>query len=53
MMMSLDDKRFQTPGQLPDAVCAVRRDLSTDGTGPKTIFIAEKDERLQEQAARS
>ncbi|MBX9678734.1 MAG: protein kinase [Gemmataceae bacterium] len=49
MMMSLDaDKRFQTPVQLLDAVRGVRRDLSTDGTGPKTIFIAEKDERLQD-----
>ena len=54
-MMSLDpQQRFQTPSQLLEAVQSVRRELSVgdkprgQGTMPSTIFIAEKDERLQD-----
>ncbi len=54
-MMSLNpDERFQTPSQLLEAVRDVRRELEgkasheTKKTGPRTLFLAEKDERLQD-----
>jgi serine/threonine protein kinase len=51
-MMSLDARRrFQTPAQLLEAVREVRRELEPaagKGRGPRTIFIMERDERLQD-----
>ncbi len=55
-MMSLSPtRRYQTPGQLVDAVKAVRRELEGKGAGrsegattTRSVFVAEKDERLQE-----
>jgi serine/threonine protein kinase len=54
-MMSLNAaQRFQTPSQLLEAVREVRREVEgkektqKDSNGPHTIFIAEKDERLQD-----
>jgi serine/threonine protein kinase len=54
-MMALNpQRRFQTPSQLVDAVKAARRDLGSDTAqaqrqpGPRSLFIAESDERLQE-----
>lgn len=55
-MMKLNpDERYQTPAQLLEAIREVRRELeggATAGakskkTGPFTIFLVEKDERLQ------
>ena len=51
-MMSLNVRhRFQTPSQLLDAIRAARRELSGPGdiaaSGPPTVFIVEKEERLQ------
>lgn len=58
MMMNLNPQhRYQTPSQLVEAIKAVRRDLesgkssATSEGAPATkpsVFIAEKDERLQE-----
>ncbi len=54
-MMSLNPhERFQTPSQLVDAIREVRRELSGETssdakkTAPRTLFLAEKDERLQD-----
>jgi eukaryotic-like serine/threonine-protein kinase len=51
-MMALSPaKRFQTPAQLVEAVKTTRRELAEAGNGTKTrtVFIVEKDERLQEK----
>jgi CheY-like chemotaxis protein/predicted Ser/Thr protein kinase len=54
-MMSLNPlHRYQTPSQLLDAVRSVRRDIEggaanrRDSTAPRWVFVAEKDERLQD-----
>jgi len=53
-MMSLKpSERFQTPTQVLDAVQKVRRQLDNKNgdkttTGPRSIFLAEKDEHLQD-----
>jgi eukaryotic-like serine/threonine-protein kinase len=53
-MMSLNPhERFQTPSQLLDAIRAVRREVegksaADQKAGPGTLFLAEKDERLQD-----
>lgn len=54
-MMSLNPhERFQTPSQVLDAVREVRREVegkassTRKGSGQKSIFLAEKDERLQD-----
>ncbi len=54
-MMSLNPhERFQTPSQLLDAIRAVRREVegkaapNAQKAGPGTLFLAEKDERLQD-----
>jgi len=52
-MMSLSpQRRYQTPSQLLDAVRACRRDVSGEagkpGSAPRSVFVAETDERLQE-----
>jgi len=54
-MMSLNPlERFQSPSQLLEAIREVRRGFegktSPDGkkNGPRTLFLAEKDERLQD-----
>jgi eukaryotic-like serine/threonine-protein kinase len=53
-MMSLAPQhRYQTPAQLLDAVRAARRDLEgkpgeRNHTGPRSVFVAENDDRLQE-----
>ncbi len=54
-MMSLNPlERFQTPSQLLEAIRDVRRELSGETNseskkaGPKVLFLAEKDERLQD-----
>lgn len=53
-MMNLDlGIRYQTPSQLLDAVREVRRELEGKGgggqkAGTKTLFLVEKDERLQD-----
>src|SRR5947199_5987188 len=53
-MMSLAPlHRYQTPAQLLDAVRAARRDLEgkpgeRNHTGPRSVFVAENDDRLQE-----
>ena len=54
-MMSLNPHdRFQTPSQLIEAIKDVRRELEgkasqdTKKTGPGTLFLVEKDERLQD-----
>jgi serine/threonine protein kinase len=54
-MMALNpQRRFQTPSQLVDAVKAIRREVGSDQVqtssqpGPRSLFIAESDERLQE-----
>jgi serine/threonine protein kinase len=54
-MMSLNPhERFQTPAQLIDAVKEVRRELAgkssteTKKAGPGTLFLCEKEERLQD-----
>lgn len=56
MMMKLNpDERYQTPNQVLDAIRTVRRDLGmpdangkTDTARTSTIFLVEKDERLQD-----
>ncbi len=45
-------QRFQTPSQLLDAIRAARRELGGEAkpgkkSGPRTLFIVEKDDRLQ------
>ncbi len=55
-MMSLSPmRRYQTPSQLVDAVRGVRREVEGKGTprseggvAARSVFVAEKDERLQE-----
>src|SRR4029077_3346066 len=54
-MMSLNPQaRFQTPSQLLEAIRDVRRDLQdkskekTDARPARTIFLVERDERLQD-----
>ncbi|MEI7683678.1 MAG: serine/threonine-protein kinase [Planctomycetota bacterium] len=56
-MMKLNpDERFQTPNQVLEAIRTVRRDLGiaapcdgkTDSTQTYSIFLIEKDERLQD-----
>lgn len=52
-MMSLDPSvRYQTPSQLLDAVRDVRRELEGKASGEKSkvksLFVVEKDERLQD-----
>jgi CheY-like chemotaxis protein len=55
-MMALHPaRRYQTPSQALDAIKAARREVSGDGQGQgkgrganRAIFIAERDERLQE-----
>ncbi len=55
-MMMLDPKqRYQTPSQLLEAIREVRRDVddrasgkTAQGKGGRTMFIAERDERLQD-----
>jgi serine/threonine protein kinase len=53
-MMSVKPlERFQTPSQLLDAIRVLRGELQGRGTsgayqGPRTLFLAEKDERLQD-----
>jgi CheY-like chemotaxis protein len=54
-MMSLNPhERFQTPSQLLDAIREVRREVEGKASqesrkhGPRTLFLAEKDERLQD-----
>jgi CheY-like chemotaxis protein len=54
-MMSLTPQhRYQTPSQLLDAIRAVRRELEgkaadrRDGAAPRWVFVAERDERLQD-----
>jgi CheY-like chemotaxis protein len=55
-MMSLSPtRRYQTPAQLLDAVKAVRREVEGKGAarsngaaGPRSVFVAEADDRLQE-----
>jgi serine/threonine protein kinase len=54
-MMSLSpQRRFQTPSQLLDAVRSARRDLtghtakSANGTATRSVFVVEKNERLQD-----
>ncbi|MCS6864938.1 MAG: protein kinase [Gemmataceae bacterium] len=47
-------QRFQTPGQLLEAVQACRVDLTTQGAenrrpvGPKTVFVVEQNPKLQD-----
>lgn len=51
MMMFNPQQRYQTPSQLLDAIQDVRRELdgkASGASGPRTIFIVEKDEALQE-----
>jgi serine/threonine protein kinase len=53
MMSVKPQDRYQTPSQLLDAIRAIRGELdgrSTPGAnkGPRTLFLAEKDERLQD-----
>jgi serine/threonine protein kinase len=51
MMMALNPVlRYQSPQQLHDAVCKVRQGLeaSAGGSGPKTLFLVEPNEKLQE-----
>jgi hypothetical protein len=53
-MMALNPQhRYQTPSQLLDAIRAVRRELEGKGgdrsAGPRCVFVAEKDERLQDK----
>jgi eukaryotic-like serine/threonine-protein kinase len=54
-MMSLDPQlRYQTPGQVLEAVRATRQDLENPSAGPsanpvtRSVFIVEKDGRLQD-----
>ena len=54
-MMSLNPQhRYQTPSQLLDAVRGVRRELEgkatdrRDAAAPRWVFVAERDERLQD-----
>jgi eukaryotic-like serine/threonine-protein kinase len=52
-MLSLEPlHRYQTPSQLIEAIRAVRRELDgkTAGApaGPRSVFVVEKDERLQD-----
>jgi CheY-like chemotaxis protein len=60
-MMSLNPaERFQTPSQLLDAIRSLRRELEgkssgrpddkgrARSTGPRSVFVVEKDERLQD-----
>jgi CheY-like chemotaxis protein len=54
-MMSLNPQhRYQTPSQLLDALRAVRRELEgkatdrRDESAPRWVFVAERDERLQD-----
>jgi CheY-like chemotaxis protein len=53
-MMALNPQyRYQTASQLLDAIRAVRADLEGRGaarmaSGPKAVFVVEKDDRLQE-----
>jgi serine/threonine protein kinase len=53
MMSVKPQDRFQTPSQLLDAIRAIRGELDGRGAsatnkGPRTLFLAEKDERLQD-----
>jgi serine/threonine protein kinase len=54
MMSLLPARRYQTPSQLLDAIRAARRDVEGKGkgdgkpSGPRSLFIAERDERFQE-----
>ncbi|MBM4070230.1 MAG: response regulator [Planctomycetes bacterium] len=52
MMMFNPQQRYQTPSQLLEAIREVRREVDGKGSGksssPRTIFIVEKDETLQE-----
>jgi eukaryotic-like serine/threonine-protein kinase len=52
MLQLVPEKRYQTPTQLLEAVKAARRELDSvgaNGSAPRTLFIVEKDERLQEK----
>jgi eukaryotic-like serine/threonine-protein kinase len=52
MLQLAPEKRYQTPTQLLEAVKAARRELDSggaNGSAPRTLFIVEKDERLQEK----
>jgi tRNA A-37 threonylcarbamoyl transferase component Bud32 len=53
MMSLVPTRRYQTPSQLLDAIKAARRDVEGKVTGKqaggtRALFIAQKDERLQE-----
>jgi CheY-like chemotaxis protein/tRNA A-37 threonylcarbamoyl transferase component Bud32 len=55
MMSLLPTRRYQTPSQLVDAIRVLRREVegkgparSEGGTGSRSVFVAEKNERLQE-----
>jgi CheY-like chemotaxis protein/predicted Ser/Thr protein kinase len=54
MMSQIPQHRYQTPSQLLDAVRAVRRELEgkaadrPNGAAPRWVFVAERDERLQD-----
>jgi serine/threonine protein kinase len=52
MMSLIPTRRYQTPSQLLDAIKAARRDVEgkSDGksSGPRSLFIAERDERFQD-----
>jgi tRNA A-37 threonylcarbamoyl transferase component Bud32 len=51
MMAFSPEHRYQTPSQLLDAVQKVRRELEGKSAGPDapcTLFVAEKDEKLQD-----
>ncbi len=53
MMALQPGQRYQTPSQLVDAIREVRRELEGKATGgpagvTRTLFIVEKDERLQD-----
>jgi serine/threonine protein kinase len=51
MMAFHPQHRYQTPSQLLDAIREVRRELEGKSAGPgstSTLFIAEKDEKLQD-----
>ncbi len=54
MMVLNPAQRYQTPAQLLDAIKAARREVegkasaNAKGSGPRTVFVVERDERLQE-----
>lgn len=53
-MMALNPQhRYQTPSQLLEAIRAVRREVEGKGAdrsaGPRSVFVAEKDEGLQDK----